>query len=158
MGGDLSGMKNRGQGESSATTICLDENRCAYRPQGIKCFNRANGLPVGSLEKTFDSHGRATLQFENCNDNGFVEVFLNDQPITHTIRIWNDTDYELEKDNDYIYREEKDMAKSSGKSTMESEFVVKPGDVLKLKEEGGATIKVVSLTIGRGKSFLHIIT
>ena len=82
MGGNLDGIKTRGRGESSASNICLDENQCAYRPQGIKCFNRRNGPPVGSLEKTFDNHGRATLKFENCNDKGFVEVFLNDQPIT----------------------------------------------------------------------------
>lgn len=92
------------------------------------------------------------MKFENCNDNGFVQVFLNNKPITSYYDY-----YELEPDNDYIYREDKDMAKSAGKSTMEAEFDFKPGDVLTLKEENGATIKVVSLTVGRCKCFLYIV-
>ena len=65
----------------TSNTICLDDDYCAYRPQGVKCINRMNGLPVGSLEKTFKVHGRAKLTFKNCNDHGFVTVFLNDKRI-----------------------------------------------------------------------------
>ena len=46
-----------------------------------------------------------------------------------------------------------DFGKSFGKYKMDANFEVKPGDVLTLKEEDGAIIKVLSLT-GRGKNFL----
>ena len=113
----------------TSNTICFDDDKCAYRPQGVKCSNRTYGLPVGSLEKTFEHHGRAKLTFKNCNDHGSVQVFLNNEPIGISL----------------------------GKNKMDANFVVKPRDVLMLIEENGAIIKVLSLTVGRGKNFLYSI-
>ena len=111
----------------TSNTICFDDDKCAYRPQGVKCSNRTYGLPVGSLEKTFQDHGIAKLIFKNCNDHGFVKVILNDKPI----------------------------AASVGKNEMAANFVVRRRDNLTLKEEEGAVIKVFSLTVGRGKKNLY---
>ena len=99
-----------------------------------------NGLPVGSLVKTFNDHGRAKLTFKNCNDHGFVKVFINDKPIQMT------------RTDDTAFN---NFEKSVGKNKMDSNFLVRPGDVLTLKEEEGAAIKVFSLTVGRGKKFLY---
>ena len=100
-----------------------------------------NGQPVGSLEKTFKVHGRAKLTFKNCNDHGFVRVFRNDKPIDAMTRT-----------GDPAYN---DFGKSVGKNKMDADFPVRPGDVLKLKEEEGAAIKVFSLNVRRGKKFLY---
>ena len=113
---------------------------------------RKYGVPVGSLQKTFENHGRANLIFENCNDHGFVKVFLNDIPIKAIAR--PDEAEFLESDDHYG----NDTRESVGKKKMEANFDVKPGDVLTLKEEGRAGIKVFSLTITRGKKFLFLIS
>jgi len=113
--------------QPESDTICLDDEQCVYRPQGINayyCFGREKGLPVGSIEKTFEHHGRAKLTFKNCNDHGNVQVFLNNEPIGISL----------------------------GKNKMDANFVVKPRDVLELIEENGAIIKVLSLTVERDKS------
>ena len=128
--------------------VCPDENQCAYRPTGYICGNPKYGSSVGSLVQTFESHGRANLIFKNCKAHGFVQVFLNDLPIK-AIASLDEVEY-LESDDYY----EDDMGRSIGPMKMEANFVVKPRDVLTLKEEDGAGIKIFSLTIRRGKKFL----
>ena len=137
--------------DPTSDTICLDDDQCAYRPKGYNCTNRENGLPVGSLQKKFEDHGRATLIFKNCNDHGYVKVLLNDIPIKALPRPnkGEKIDYGFYSD----YYDDNGMWGSVGKIIMEAEFEVKPGDILTL-EEVGATIKVFSLTIVRGKNFL----
>ena len=127
--------------------VCSDENQCAYRQTGYTCVKRLRkyGVPVGSLQKTFENHGRVNLIFKNCNDHGFVKVLLNDIPIK-AIERPDEAEF-FESDEHYG----NDTRESVGKTKTEANFVVKPGDVLTLKEEDGAAIKVVSLTIGRGK-------
>ena len=133
-------------------TICLDDDHCAYRPQGYECINREYGLPVGSLQKKFEDHGRATLIFKNCDDHGYVKVLLNNIPIKAIPRPneGEKIDYDFYGD----YYDDNGMWGSVGKIKMEAEFEVKPGDVLTL-EEVGATIKVFSLTVVRGKNFCY---
>ena len=87
------------------------------------------------------------MTFKNCNDRGFVKVFLNSLPI---IAIPDDANPEYVG---YGLPHYDDFRKSFGKYKMDANFEVKPGDVLTLKEEDGAIIKVLSLT-GRGKNFL----
>ena len=53
------------------------------------------------------------------------------------------------------YKDFDDFGKSVGKKKMDVNFLVKPGDVLTLKEEEGAAIKVFSLNVGRGKKFSY---
>ena len=89
--------------------------------------------------------------FKNCKAHGIVQVFLNDIPIKAIAR---PDEVEYQGSDDYF---KDDMGESIGQMKMEANFVVKPGDVLKLKEEGGAGIKIFSLTIGRGKKFLCLI-
>ena len=90
--------------------------------------------------------------FKNCNyDEGKVEVWLNNIPIEAIARpdqghVWYD-DY----NGDFYHMG------SLGNNKMEAEFAVKPGDVLTLKEEDGGIIKVISLTVKRGKNFLKSI-
>ena len=121
----------------------MDEKQCAYRPLGDKCENRTYGLPVGSLEKTFEHHGKATLVFENCNDflgtfNDFFQVFKNTDPVQHeTLRFYN-------------------KEKLDEKVRYSAEIFYKPGDVLKIKEVNGAIIKISYLTLARRKYFLSI--
>ena len=112
--------------------ICQDDEQCAYRPQGDKCINRTYGRPVGTLEKKFEGHGKATLKFKNCNDIGFVQIFLNKKPI----QVEDELDYDA-----YFDKNQK------------AEFVYKSGDILVLKEEKGATIKISSLILARRKYF-----
>ena len=114
----------------------MDEEQCAYRPQGHKCENRTNGLPVGSLEKTFQDYGKATLVFENCNDPmGTIQIFKN----TYLVR-----DVSPYRFNDKV--------------RYSVEIFYKPGDVLEIKENNGAIIKISSLTLARRKYFLSIRT
>jgi len=136
--------------DPTSDTICLDDDQCAYRPKGYKCINRENGLPVGSLQKKFEDHGRATLIFKNCNDHGYVKVLLNNKPIRALPRRnkGEKIDYGFYSD----YYDDNGMWGSVGKIIMEAEFEVKPGDVLTL-EEVGATIKVFSLTIVRDNEY-----
>jgi len=126
--------------------VCPDENQCAYRPLGNTCVKRLQKYrdPVGSLKKTFENHGRANLIFKSCNDHGFVKVFLNGIPIKAIAR--HDEAEFLESYDHYG----NDTRESVGKNKMEANFDYKPGDVLTLKEEGRAGIKVFSLTITQG--------
>ena len=134
--------------------VCPDENQCAYRPLGNTCVKRLQKYrdPVGSLKKTFENHGRANLIFKSCNDHGFVKVFLNGIPIKAIAR--HDEAEFLESYDHYG----NDTRESVGKKKMEANFDYKPGDVLTLKEEGRAGIKVFSLTITQGKKFLCLIS
>ena len=89
--------------------------------------------------------------FKNCNDHGYVKVLLNNIPIKAIPRPneGEKIDYDFYGD----YYDDNGMWGSVRNIIMEAEFKVKPGDVLTL-EEVGATIKVFSLTIVRGKNFL----
>ena len=113
--------------------ICQDDEQCAYRPQGDKCINRTYGLPVGTLEKKFEGHGKAILKFKNCNNIGSIKIFLNKKPI----QVEDELDYDA-KDLKWIQK---------------AEFVYKSGDILVVKEEKGATIKISSLILARRKYF-----
>ena len=84
------------------------------------------------------------LFLKNCNNKGYVQVFLNNKPTTAIFTHPSDL---LEIANSKYNQSE---GKTFRTKTMLTQFVVKPGDVLKLKEEDGATIKVLSLSIGRG--------
>ena len=89
--------------------------------------------------------------FKNCNDHGYVKVLLNNIPIKVLPR--SNEGENIDYDFYGHYYDDNGMWGSVGKIIMEAEFEVKPGDVLTL-EEVGATIKVFSLTIARGKNFL----
>ena len=106
--------------------ICQDDDQCAYRPQGVQCSNRTHGRPVKSVMKIFEGHGKATLLFENCNDHGFIKISLNNKTIT------------------------------SHKTYGFAEFVYSKCDVLEIKEEEGANIKISSMILRRRKYFLSL--
>ena len=114
----------------------MDDKQCAYRSQGDKCVNITYGAPVRSLEKTFEDHGKATLVFENCNNRGSVNIFLN--KISLQIQL-------ASSNNSY------DKRKPVGKEISIAEFVYSPDDVLEVEEVNGATIKISSLTLARRK-------
>ena len=80
--------------------------------------------------KIFKDHGKATLKFENCNDHGSIQIYLNNK----TVQVKD----ALTK-NGYI-----------------AEFVYKKFDVLEVKEEEGAIIKISSMILKRREYFLFI--
>ena len=80
--------------------------------------------------KTFKDHGKATLKFENCNDHGSIQISLNNKIVQVTDALTKDG---------FI-----------------AEFVYKKFDVLEVKEEEGAIIKISSLILKRRKYFLSI--
>ena len=137
--------------------ICQDDEQCAYRPQGDKCINRTYGLPVGTLEKKFEGHGKATLKFKNCNDIGFIQIFLNKKPI----QVEDELDYDAYFDKNHKPKQWdpvhglglQDKQKKDLKWIQKAEFVYKSGDILEVKEEKGATIKISSLILARRKYF-----
>ena len=136
--------------------ICQDDEKCAYRPQGLKCINRTYSLPVGTLEKTFEGHGKATLKFKNCNNKGSIQIFLNEK----SIQVEDELD-----DNAYVDKNHVPMPgiwdpvhgytfpeeKKDQKLIQSAEFVYNSGDILVVKEEKGATIKISSLILARRK-------
>ena len=40
-------------------------------------YGYADGDTVGSVQPTFEGNGKATLDFGNCQSQGYVKVFLN---------------------------------------------------------------------------------
>ena len=119
----------------------MDDKQCAYRSQADKCVNKKYRAPVGSLEKTFKDHGKATLVFENCNNRGSVQIFLNN----------NSVQIQSASANNFH-----DKGKTVGKEISIAEFKYSPDDVLEVKEVDGATIKISSLNSTSRKYFLSI--
>ena len=109
--------------------------------------------------KTFEGHGKATLMFENCNDIGSVQIFLNAMPI----QVEGELDYNAFSDKNHvpfpgmwddIHGIIFDEEKKDRKLIQRAEFVYNSGDFLKVQEEKGATIKISSLILARRKYFL----
>ena len=107
----------------------IDDDNCIYRPVGNGCpaifkNGKPKGCPVGSLMGDLNQFGKVSLTFGNCNRRGFVKIVLNDK-----------------------------MIKKSGGYGYSSNVVFDyhKGDSLKLEEESGGIIKIMSLTIEKGR-------